>query len=102
MINHHLNRQQRRYLAKAVGAKTPNESFAQKFARIRTSQYIGKQIHMANVESQQIIGSDLYNNPQEHERTSDLKVDEMLQNSTELTSDQLGVLGDLGFVNDAD
>lgn len=95
MINHHLNRTQRRYLQKAVGARKTKESLSEKFDRIRKNQEFGKQIHSANVESNYIKNSDEYNNPVAYERAADEEVENMINHALPMSSETLVTLSDL-------
>ena len=93
MVNHHLNRKQRRYLQKSVGASIKNETMAQKFDRIRQNQIWGKQIHSANVESSYIENSAEYNSDyvrsEEHEAMANAAVQEMMDHSIPMSSESL-------------
>lgn len=97
MINHHLNRSQRRYLQKAVGAKKSKETFSQKFDRIRQNQEWGKQIHSSNVESNYIQNNDEYINPVAHEKSADQEVENMINHALPMSSESLVALSDLGI-----
>jgi len=97
MINHHLNRSQRRYLQKAVGVKKVNETLTQKFDRIRKNQEWGKQIHSSNVESNYIKNNDEYINPVVHEKVADDAVESMINHALPMSSETLVALNDLGI-----
>lgn len=95
MINHHLNRTQRRYLQKAVGGKKAKETLSEKFDRIRKNQEWGKQIHSANVESNYIKNSEEYNNPIVHEKAAGAESEEMINHTLPMSSETLVTLSDL-------
>lgn len=97
MINHHLNRKQRRYLQKAVGARKTKETLAEKFDRIRENQEWGKQIHSANVESNYIKNNEEYKNTVAYEKAADGEVEAMINHALPMSSELLVTLSDLGI-----
>jgi len=98
-MNFHLNRTQRRYLAKAVGAKKKGESLSARFDRIRQSQAEGKQIHAANVEGQYLQNSEEYLNPKQHEEISETAVQALLDSSRPMSSEEFSGLKNIEDAN---